>query len=100
MNNITEILIKAKALIADPNYWTKGTYFRDRKDNECGINMACKFCSIGAVHKVAPYCLGNGALTALANSINGPEPLYLYNDTHTHAEVMAVWDKAIEESKK
>lgn len=89
----SEILRKAKALIDTPEKWTQGTYARDSQDNASSIlgDQACKFCSLGALHKVSD---------SVYFSMNYLEkifgaPIDAFNDTHTHAEVMAKWDEAI-----
>lgn len=89
----SEILRKAKALIDTPEKWTQKVYARDSNDNDVSYaaNSACKFCSLGALHRtsdnlyLAMDYLGKRFGTFIDN----------YNDTHTHAEVMAKWDEAI-----
>jgi hypothetical protein len=109
MNDVEEDLKSAKALIADPEKWNQG-YF-DGKNGTC-------FCAAGALRKATwgstwiseatPDGMRryNHAITVLARTID-PEvdedgnsawtTVYDFNDakTTTHADVMAVYDRAI-----
>lgn len=104
MNTVVEDLKAAKALIADPKNWLQGGYARDAQ----GVNEylmgndegAICFCSLGALQKVANTMHEEDTdayevLTQTAIAL-GATSVPSYNDNHTHAEVMAFWDKAIE----
>jgi hypothetical protein len=86
-----EILIAARKRIEDPKNWVKGQL----RDGDA-------VCALGALYEVAPdrsslqspvYL----AYEALTNLIPGAAPqLGNFNDQHTHAEVLALFDRAIE----
>lgn len=97
----------AKALIDTPEKWTTHQYARDEEGNSVSfwawdeVTPTC-YCSIGAIAKVqggitkaeagtAVRLLDAAAFGPAANSC----AIAYYNDSHTHEEVMAVWDKAI-----
>ena len=96
-----ETLKAARDLISDPARWTQGEYARDV--NGSGImpedEDAFCFCSFGAIGKI--YGLNEDAAPFfhLANvcAKKFAQPVIDFNDTHTHAEVMALFDAAIAE---
>lgn len=100
----SELLRAAKAVISNPRHFTTGVLARDTDghsvmpDNE----KAVCFCSVGALSKVTPPTREAGELNdqAFIYLIKVVKPLnYIgvadYSDSHTHAEVMAMWDAAI-----
>jgi hypothetical protein len=102
-----DVLIQAKALIADPSNWIQGKYYKKVVDGrEC-------FCSLGAISKAMKPEINfdiesfeldwtnNEAEKLLSKVVNhGPTTFARYNDEHTHAEVMEAFDKAIELAKQ
>ena len=93
-----ETLKAARQLISDPAKWTQGWFAK----NERGFTVsedhpdACCWCALGAMRKVSPSWKGyhqtaailmNGSLLRVSD----------FNDTHTHAEVLALFDAAIAE---
>lgn len=98
-NTVVQILKDARALIADEENWTQ--CFR-ALDGEGKIidersRYACKFCSVGAIARVSA---GSGAdemavRDLLRKSLTGGHTITSFNDTHTHAEVLALFDRAI-----
>ncbi len=108
MKTPKDVLLGVKELLSDPNKWTQGAA---AVDNEGGSvyptdRSACQFCLIGGVSRV----LGQGpfsekstlhaevceVLRSACREIAGNAYLTRYNDSHTHAEVMGLLDKAIE----
>lgn len=96
LNPVRETLIKAKALITDPKNWTQGAYARtgDGVPVPLSHSAAVCFCSMGAIRRIsgelgAPY-------QALKREIGPSDMVCEYNDSHTHEEVLALFDKAIE----
>ena len=103
----SEILKAGKALIIDPKNWTQGAYFRNaegaviiRLSTEIiPIGVAC-MCSYGALRVVNNKpndfgLIGEDYLRIAVNSIdNNTRAVDIYNDHHTHSEVMELWDKA------
>lgn len=92
----SEILIKAKALINNPDKWMQGDY---TDGNNC-------FCSLGAIAEVTgayPCDVSNlkAAITlreVVADSDRfqaSAENFAAYNDRSNHEEVMQAFDKAI-----
>lgn len=92
----SEILKEAKKLIENPENWTQHAYARTKHDQIIHVNspLACKFCSLGAVEYLCDSNWSDTpAVMFLAKAADGP--IGLYNDNHTHEEVMQAWDKAI-----
>jgi hypothetical protein len=95
-------LTAAQELIRDPQNWTKNAYARFANGRETGnLNEACKWCSVGAVLKVTGRPVEAESLSEfdyLGRAINdmkaGAVPEF--NDSHNHAEVMWMFDKARE----
>jgi len=93
------VLSAAKYKIADEKNWTRGTYARDALGQP--ISPACStavcFCSVGAISSVADrHDVFNEALKALHAAMG--RDAFAYNDTHTHEEVLAAFDRAIKAS--
>ena len=97
MSSIKQLLIAARARISKPENWTQGTAARCSNGNPVMASdvKACQWCSLGTI-----------ALTSYSES--DPETAQLnmwralknpgiaeFNDTHTHQEVLNVFDKAI-----
>jgi hypothetical protein len=90
-------LIAAKALINTPEKWCQRRMF------DVSSTWQQQACSRGALIRI----IGINIIAPLANSrlsmsINALTKVMgnvgEYNDSHTHAEVMAMWDKAIAEA--
>lgn len=87
----------ARALIDSPEKWTQGAFAR-RADSEhaCSIRDvgATRFCAAGAVVRAGG---GGDATAALREATGHFGGLYAWNDApeRTHAEVLAVFDRAI-----
>lgn len=101
------VLQDARDLIADPDHWTQGYGARTAE----GYNIhptsfgATSFCAVGAVNRVTggKPNLMEPALTSLRAAVleGAPSgartsgPITTFNDNHTHAEVLAMFDRAI-----
>lgn len=111
--SVAQVLKDAKALIADESHWTQGTSARDKDGWPLSDNAspaAVCWCSIGALARVADtgpaapfhlyptarYYLNAAAAKAAAPGSHSGKSIVNFNDTHTHAEVMEVWNKAIQ----
>ena len=111
-----ETLIKARELISDPERWTQGVYARNRSGHRVIYyeSDACRFCSLGAIRRSVSETGGfdlkreMDATSILARAIAGVSPrkqwsseavVFEFNDTHTHAEVLAAFDRAIERAR-
>jgi len=99
-NPVTELLKRAWALIDKPQKWCRGKPFSD--DGR-------RFCSMGALHEagdLADASLGARirSLQLLSWATNTPglswaNHVICFNDNHSHAEVAAAWQRAIELSR-
>ena len=101
-----QVLINARALIADPAHWTSCTLARAADDHvvDWYDRSATKWCAQGAIYRAA-YDLVGDQKEALrignkaAKSIDRPRwffgSLPNINDRHGHAAVLAVFDKAL-----
>lgn len=93
-------LKSARKKIESPINWIQGEYAKnifDSKVGPTGKNAFC-FCAIGALcsvtRKGAWTVVLDPAFSALQSTI-GVEPVHEFNDSHTHAEVLAAFDEAI-----
>ena len=102
-----EILKAARAKIADEKHWTKGAEARDvaGKSVSPQSRKAVCWCSLGALSASAmPYSFAAysfaalGFVQAIMNSQS--KGVSRFNDSHTHAEVLAAWDAAIADAEK
>ena len=93
MQTTKEILVAARAIIANEENWTQGTYAKDKDGSSIGVdcsNAVC-FCSIGALRKITMFPVA--AMEVLSNHME--DSIIAFNDEHTHKEVLAAWDEAI-----
>ena len=95
---VKQELIKAKALIANPENWTQSCLARNARDMFVNVNdpSACKFCALGALRKADTQ----SAYMALADAAFklGFKGIVALNDHGLHEDVMEMFDKAIEEA--
>jgi hypothetical protein len=100
--NTKEVLIAARALIADREHWTQGTYARDNVGAPCGAlsARAYAFCFDGAVMCSAgsagneSYIRSSNALAAAAKKLYGVTHIVL-NDEGFHEKGLNCFDLAI-----
>ena len=94
---VKQFLIEAKARISDPAHWIQGTAV-----GACGT----KFCYLGALQEQTRIegvrdgvSFSFRTYGAAYNRLRGQCGGFLinFNDHSSHAEVMAMWDRAIEE---
>lgn len=107
-----DILIKARKLLSDKKRWTRGAYCRDAagrivrdvrgemslihvRDN---LDTTKSFCMMAAISAVLEP---NDAIYSAVQILNKytSQSIAGFNDTHTHAEVLAFLDRAIEENR-
>lgn len=91
-----QILIEARERISKKENWTQRSMARDADGNEVnsGSLEATCWCSLGAIASCAKNCDDmEDAYHKLidATGFNVAE----FNDTHTHEQVLAAFDKAI-----
>lgn len=96
-----EILRAARALISKPERWTQGSNARNpRTKRRVSVRspLAGQFCAVGSMDRVFNGSLPRferwNAGAALSEMI-APFSLSDFNDTHTHPEVLALFDRAI-----
>lgn len=86
-----EVFVKAYNIIKDPEKWTQGWHAKDEYGNYVSGNSpdAVCWCSTGAITHAA---INNSRLgEAIVHAFK--VPLAYFNDTHSHEEVMALWEK-------
>ena len=94
---VLEVLKAARELIADESRWTQKTYARDADGNAVDWALTCahSFCMLGAIRHVTGRPIGHGPVFAAIERACGVEYVVDFNDSHTHAEVLALFDAAI-----
>ena len=104
----SELLIKAKTVIADPKHWMQGWYAKNAEGKSvgpCNPDAVC-WCSLGALHAVAhEENTYNTRLTAAGylarvSAECGYSDVPDFNDNSSHETVMKAWDKAIKLAKE
>jgi len=98
----SECLRQAKSLINTPEKWTKGWYWKgsdgdDISRLEVAKHSAAKMCSLGALYVADGPAEGHAI--SILESVTG-HLIAAFNDSHTHAEVMAKFDEAIALAEK
>lgn len=107
MNKPLELLIQAQDKIRDPKNWTRDHYALDAEGNSVSrySEAAVCFCSLGALEALFDGTderesdvrrARDFLYDAAAMLTETQESVAQYNDTRTHAEVMAMWEKAKE----
>ena len=96
---VSDKLLAAKKLIEDPKDWTQNAFARDSQGTSVGsydITAVC-YCALGATHKsiMGDSYLADNYLHAAAF----PKLASEFNDTHTHSEVLGLFDRAIQLAK-
>ena len=88
-----EILKDARELIGDPARWTQDAYARnvDGKTTDPLNPDAVCWCAVGSIIKFTGSRLTEFVLSKYANGMS----LISFNDNHTHAEVLSVFDRSI-----
>lgn len=93
---VSKVLIAARAVIADPKNWTKGSFAKDANGHKryaIAPEAVC-WCALGAVMRVGANDVLFGAACYWLDGAAGTW-MGGYNDAHTHAEVLEVFDRAI-----
>jgi hypothetical protein len=102
-----QVLINARALIADPAHWTRGTLASTANGRQVGWHdqSATKWCAMGAIYRAAYDLVGDPKEATrigdeVAKSVcpnhwlSGGLPAI--NDVRGHAAVLKVFDKALQ----
>lgn len=90
-----EILKAARELIAKPERWTRGSGARDAsgQDVDASSDDAVCWCAIGAIVRVSENPVPAEML--LRRVLPDGGFISAFNDSHDHAEVLALFDAAI-----
>jgi hypothetical protein len=104
-----EVLIAGRGYIDEPPKWTKGAYARAASGSEVDVfsKKAVCYCARGAIEVAARAANTSdygGAIAALMHAIpRGCRlrgiPTYQDRDETTHADVMAMFDRAIADER-
>lgn len=94
LNDVQAVLLAARTLIADPKDWTQGSYARSPSGRVClpRDEVACQWCAVGALAFVTVD--HDGAYECMERAV-GERAVSGFNDSSTHAEVIAKFDEAI-----
>jgi hypothetical protein len=103
MQQTRDIILKAIALIENPEAWTQGASAQD----SAGLPVppespqACRWCTLGAIDKASNYDYNSWleATRRVRDVLRDDAPcvsIAAFNDNHTHAEVLALLRKAAE----
>jgi hypothetical protein len=103
MQQTRDIILKAIALIENPEAWTQGASAQD----SAGLpvppesQQACRWCTLSAIDKVSNYDYNSWleATLKVREVLQKEQPfasIAAFNDNHTHAEVLALLRKAAE----
>lgn len=103
--NTHELLIAARKRIERPEHWTQGCEARDKDGNEqeADSSLACKWCGYGAVwaaesENTDPRAVAFAEM-ALEAACGRHFPSWQDAPERTHAEVLKVFDIAIENTR-
>jgi len=86
---VREVLISARSRIADPDNWCQFTGMRH------GPTGRIQMCAHQAIMADCYGHMLNEASRAIQREIHGQQSIASYNDTHSHYEVIALFDRAI-----
>ena len=95
---MTQALIKARELLADPTHWTKQTNAKDAHGNQVCVRdpKASCWCSLGALdYAGAEFEDTELVYAALPGWAENSIAEFNDADTTTHADVLALFDRAI-----
>ncbi len=94
-----EVLIAARAKIAKPEQWIQGYYAKDADGKEADrfSTEATCYCVLGVLHASAAGSFRfRNAVDAIIDQIDCPISTWNDDPSRSHAEVLAVFDRAIE----
>lgn len=103
------VLKKARELITPPEKWTTEDYGKDLRGmpiSGCNFALCVQegtvscFCSLGAIRAAGGFFSDNNEVTDVLESIVGEWEVDTFNDTHTHEEVLALFDQGIAKLEK
>ena len=102
-DEIKTVLTRAREILAEESRWTKGCWSRtaDGKEGMPGgmnFSMAASYCISGAIYAAAGCEIGHGFAIEFLKTIkksSGFPGSWNDHPTRTHADVLALLDKAI-----
>lgn len=101
MKTTAEILIEARKLIEKPENWTQGVDARDSRGIAVDYDHggAVCWCAAGAISRIGKMSDAVGDAERTMRLAIGFGFISSFNDSRTHAEVLAAFDRAIEAAK-
>lgn len=105
MKTTLDILVAARAMIEKPENWCQHYVALDANGKPVDSNdrRAVRHCAAGALWAIASFAYPKGACDALNAAAGTPNQLsgfVEFNNTHTHPEVLALFDRAIAAEKR
>lgn len=101
--SVLETLIAAREKIKTPEKWTQGAYARVASGDSTAYRdpAATAYCAFGAICAAAPSAWDEGGCVLALRATRARDSLVRWNDApgRTHAEVLALFDKAIQEQR-
>jgi hypothetical protein len=104
-NAVRKLLIEARERIADPAHWTQNAFARNAlgEETDAGSPHAESWCAKGSLMRsimtygCTVYVQASEALERAVSGWGhcGRDAVFNMNDTSTHAEVVAAFDRAI-----
>lgn len=96
MKSKLQVLTEARKLIENRDAWIKGDSNRDKfgRPHLAGDPNAVQFCAYGALCHVAGDLSNDAIAWSEFREACGMDPI-IFNDSHTHTEVLAAFDRAI-----
>lgn len=98
MKTQLEIFKAARKRIEKEENWTQNASAKDEKGLVCRFDSAVKFCALGALwaeEELSGVTYKEDLNGKVLRDLIGGSSMAMWNDTHTHAEVLALYDKAI-----
>lgn len=101
---MSEVLQRVRERLSDPRRWTRGADARDADGDTVGVRNAAAVCwclkgALAAEWDAFEFTKDYELLgAAMMEKSRSPHPVAIttFNDTHTHAEVLALIDRALE----
>ena len=99
---VIETLKAARELISVPERWTQGEYARGVSARPVAVQSryAVCWCAKGALNRVQSNHYINFQTAIVLERAMGSLAIGKFNDTHSHGQVLAAFDKAIELAEK
>lgn len=97
MKTDKQLLIEGRAIISNPDNWVRLDFAKNAEGfavDENDEGAVC-FCSWGALSRAQGHFVDSNSSVLNTLSIAMGDSVANFNDTHTHEEVLAAWDKAI-----